>query len=374
MSPDGERSGPPYGPGMTQNPPPEIVVVGGGIAALEFVLALRDLAPDGLAVTLVSPARELLVRPALVAEPLGAAEVTRHSLLEIAGELGVRFVRASVSAVDPRHRRVALRGGGTLPYDSLVLAPGARRLPAFDDAIHIGDEEGTRGLRALREDIGRGAVGSVAFVAPTLTGWLLPLYEAALLTARLDPRLRIALISAEEAPLSLFGERATADVARALGAAGIEFIGGRQAQVTDGAIVLRGAPPATIAADRIVSLPLVRGPRLPGVPETGLYGLIPIDSWGRVTGLADAYAIGDATDFPIKQGGLACQQADVAAAHIAARYGAGGTPEPFRPVLRGSLLTGAGEAIVLGHGEDPGKVPGRHLAPYLASRTSTLAP
>ena len=33
-------------------------------------------------------------------------------------------------------------------------------------------------------DLGRGAVRRVAFVAPSLAGWTLPLYELALLTAR----------------------------------------------------------------------------------------------------------------------------------------------------------------------------------------------
>ena len=56
-------------------------------------------------------------------------------------------------------------------------------------------------------------------------------------------------------------------------------------------------------------------------------------------GVPDVYAAGDITAFPIKQGGLACQQADAAAEHIAARAGAALDPTPFTPVLRGMLLT-----------------------------------
>lgn len=124
-----------------------------------------------------------------------------------------------------------------------------------------------------------------------------------------------------------------------------------------------------IPVDRVVSLPLVRGPRIEGVPTTEPFGLIAVDEHARVAGLAGVYAVGDATDFPIKQGGLACQQARAAAAHIAARHGARIVAEPFRPELQALLLTGAGEPLVLGTGEDtPGKVPGRYLAPYLAAR------
>ena len=177
---------------------------------------------------------------------------------------------------------------------------------------------------------------SVAFVAPTLTGWLLPLYEAALLTARLGAR--VSLHTPEETPLEMFGDAA---VARALADAGVEFLGGRRP----------GAPEPD--ADRIVSLPLVRGPELPGVPTTGLYGLIPIDAYCRVIGLPDAYAVGDATDYPLKQGGIACQQADTAAAHIAAPV----TATPFVPRVRATLLTG-GEPIELGRTGRPANCPG----------------
>src|SRR6185295_2868510 len=51
-------------------------------------------------------------------------------------------------------------------------------------------------------------------------------------------------------------------------------------------------------------------------------------------------AAGDATTFPVKQGGLATQQADAAAATIAHELGALVEPRPFVPVLRGLLLTG----------------------------------
>ena len=174
----------------------------------------------------------------------------------------------------------------------------------------------------------------------------------------------------EQQPLELFGADASATVARALDAAGIEFIGAQQADVSAGTVWLPGHSRGSLSADRIVSLPLARGPRLPGVPATGLYGLIPVDPYGRVDGLPDAYAVGDATDFPLKQGGIACQQADAVAANIAARHGADVAPTRFEPVLRATLLTGDGPPIALGaatEGVHPAKLPGRYLAPYLQS-------
>jgi len=69
----------------------------------------------------------------------------------------------------------------------------------------------------------------------------------------------------------------------------------------------------------VVALPQLEGPRLPGLPADGL-GFIQIDEHARVVGLDDVYAAGDATDFPIKQGGIATQQADAAVEMIAGRH------------------------------------------------------
>ena len=77
-----------------------------------------------------------------------------------------------------------------------------------------------------------------------------------------------------------------------------------------------------MAVDCVVTLPLMRGPGLAGVPALQPDDFIPVDEYGRVEGLADVYAAGDAIDFPVKQGGLAAQQADAVAAHVAARHGA----------------------------------------------------
>ena len=105
-------------------------------------------------------------------------------------------------------------------------------------------------------------------------------------------------------------------------------------------------------------------------------------------GTERVWAAGDGTSFPVKQGGLATQQADAVAEAIAALACAEIEPEPFRPVLRGVLLTGAGAQYMRheptgGGGEGstaahalwwpPSKVGGRYLAPYLATLTDAEA-
>lgn len=60
-----------------------VVIAGGGVAGLEALLALSELARDLVDVELVSPNDQFVYRPLLVAEPLGAAEVLRIDLEQI---------------------------------------------------------------------------------------------------------------------------------------------------------------------------------------------------------------------------------------------------------------------------------------------------
>ena len=230
----------------------------------------------------------------------------------------------------------------------------------------------------------------IAFVAPTVAGWTLPLYELALLTARHAARRascepELVLVTPEPRPLALFGERASAAVAELLAAAGIEFIGASHVEPVEG-----DGPAASRAAAR--SPPsgwwrcrscAVR--ELEGVPAEPDFGFVPVDRHGRVDGLDGVYAAGDATNFPVKQGGLAAQQADAVAEHVAARHGARLEPSPFRPVLRGLLFAGGADRYMRapsGRGSaaaqplwwPPTKIAGRYLAPYLYEREPAAAP
>jgi sulfide:quinone oxidoreductase len=174
--------------------------------------------------------------------------------------------------------------------------------------------------------------------------------------------------------LALFGERASEEVAELLRVAGIELHTGVVAERVEG----RGLTTATgtIETDRVVALPHLLGPRLRGFPSDA-EGFIPTDRHGLVEGLENVYAAGDATTFPIKQGGLATQQADAAAEAIAARLDASVRPREFEPVLRGLLMTGAIARYLDAEGgarpalwAPNSKVFGRYLLPYLGGVTT----
>ena len=192
-------------------------------------------------------------------------------------------------------------------------------------------------------------------------------------------RVELHLVTPERRPLEIFGTEASDAVDELLSDAGITPHYGVRAEIHHGGRD-RHRSGSEIVVDRAVALPLIEGLKLEGIPANA-NGFIPVDDIGRVTGLQDIYAVGDATDRPIKQGGLACQQADVTAAHIAARAGADVEVPPLQQVLSGRLLTGkrdrslrrtpgdaAGSATDEAPWWTPTKVNGRYLSPYLIAK------
>jgi sulfide:quinone oxidoreductase len=361
-----------------------VVIAGGGVAALEAMIALRDLAADHVRVTLVAPQPHFVYRPLSVAEPFCLGHAAHHSLADLARDFGADLVRAPVASFDVGERRVVLDDGSTLAYDSLLVAVGATMQPAFAHAITFGSPGAAEALSGLLADLEDGYARRVAFVLPSSAAWSLPLYELALMTARdawaagVDDA-EFTVVTPEARPVELFGPESSAMVAGLLAQERVAFVGSVTPEVGHG-VVIGGE--RRIAVDRVVAMPVPAGPRFPGLPADD-DGFIPVDEHGRVTGADGVFAAGDATDAPIKQGGLAAQQAVAAAEAIAARHGVDLDPEPFRPMLRGMLLTGgrerwlrapaggtpaATQASLEALWWPPAKIATRYLAPVLAGR------
>ena len=371
---------------LPRTPPLEVVVAGGGVAALELVLALNDLAGDRVAVSLMAPEVDFTYRPPSTAAPFSLGYVERYPLARLADDLGARLIPEGLAGVSAERNEITTTSGARVPNDRLVLAVGARPFPAFRHAITVGEEDTTDALNGLISDLELGAIHRVAFVVPSGASWTLPLYELAIMTARHGWRLgidaaRYWFVTPEPQPLAIFGAAVSPAVHAMLEPEGITFIGSASPDVQERAVLLDRRR-ERIEVDRIVCLPLLDGPGTPGVP-TDADGFIPVDANGQVPGMPNVYAVGDATTFPIKQGGLACQQADAVAELISAAAGAPLEPTPFRPVLRGKLITGgrdrflrsgvagepgAGEVSELPLWWPPTKIAGRYLSSYLLDR------
>lgn len=368
-----------------------VMIAGGGVAALEGLMALHELAGDRLSLELVTPTPEFAYRPLAVAEPFGLGEARRYDVVGIASDHGAAIHIAGINRVDAAGHRVVTWDGRELPFDVLLVAVGARATTSIPGSVTLQGPGYTGRFRAVLSELEEGHVHHVAFAVPAGVSWPLPLYELALMTAthvaeRGLPNVRLSVVTPEQAPLELFGAAASESVRELLDERGIELqLSHHAAHFKDGELSL--VPGEKLAADRVVSLPSLIGPQLGGLPVDP-HGFIPVDLHGLVQGERDVYAAGDATNSPIKQGGVATQQADAAAEAIAARAGADVDPQPFRPVLRGLLLTGAAPRYMHaevsgGRGEDwrvsdnalwwpPSKIAGKRLAPYLALRHDEL--
>jgi sulfide:quinone oxidoreductase len=377
----------------TIDSPSHVVIAGGGVAAVELVLALHALAGPRVRMTLVAPQPDFELRALRTAEPFSADHARRHSLADLAERVGARLIADRVLAVDGDRHELRLAESGILGYDTLVLATGARHRTAYARAITFTGDAESQDYHGLLADLDGHWTRSVAFVVPPGTTWPLPLYELALMTARevhamgIDDA-RLQLVSPEATPLALFGPEASQAVADLLARASVTFTGNTYARPgADGRLeLLPGGD--RLDAERTVALPTIEGIAIGGVPGDDR-GFVPTDEDGRVRGLADVYAAGDGTTFPVKQGGLACQQADAIAELLAAAAGADVEPTPFRPVLRGRLLTGRGAQFLenpLAGGGGAGarselrlwsahrKVDGRYLSPWLAELDGVTEP
>lgn len=363
-----------------------VLVAGAGVAGIETALALRDLAGDRVQLDVVGPQDELYYWPLAVREPFGTGREKRVALEPLFAHFGIDFRRGFLSSVDAGRGTIKVGDGDEIAFDVLVVACGATHSEAVVGALTFPGIGAVDDFQALLEDVANGRVKRVAFALPSGAGWPLPIYELALMTAaELAKRgvrgASLLLVTPESDPLGLFGQPASDAVRRLLEANEIELVTQTYPlAVEHGGLGIR--PGDLLAADRVVALPRIEGPDLEGLPRDA-NGFIPVDEHGAVVGLAGVYAAGDVTAFPLKQGGIAAQQGLVVAEAIAAKAGAPVTPKPFRPVLRGLLLTGGAPRYYLsteltgGYGTSslvsdeplwwpPAKIATRYLGPALS--------
>ena len=327
---------------------PRVLIAGGGVAGLETLLALRALAGDRVDITLVAPELQFVNRSMAVDQPF---RTQRRRGIRLERRRG--RARRRLASRRPRSRR-ARTGAWSSPRTATScpttcscspseLAPTANGTRT--GVLTFRDGRDGPGYRLLLHQLREGRVDKLAFVKPTGATWPLPLYDLALMTA--------ADCAAHRPP----GGRAEPDHPGGGAAGHVRRSGQRRRRAparrsaaspcTRAAIGVPGRPggwtslPATGGSPSIASSPSrAWSARGCAASRADRDGFIHTDPHGRLAGLDGVYAAGDATAFPIKQGGLAAQQADAVAEAIAASVGADIDPQPFRPVLRGVLLTG----------------------------------
>lgn len=322
---------------------PKVLVAGSGPGALEATLALSENSSLDAEISLISPQAEFLYRPNLVMEPFGVTETARYSVGEIIAHERVQQWLGAIDRVDAEGGKAYSPEGDEFEFDALILATGAR--PASwlgEPAITMGTEGSMDALKQLVAEIDAGAIRNVVFTRPDGPTYSLPMYELALMTAdraarQSQQQIAVGVTSPEQAPLDCFGAEHAGAVAALCRELGVVLRLGESIIAYDGARATF-ADGSQLDVDRLVSMPSL----VPSVPQG-----IPVDSEGfisvgvgqLVAGTTSVYAVGDVTNFPIKQGGLASQEADAAAAAIERQLGFGGPPEQEGLVIEATLLT-----------------------------------
>ena len=287
-------------PVSTEDRAARVLILGGGIAGLEALLAIRDLAADRTEVTLVAAEPDFTYKPLIVEEPFTYQPAERHELEPAVRELGARFVRGVARAVRPdAHAVVLTEGEGydfghtrELAYDLLVVCVGGRSHAAYEHAVtfrfrSVGDPLEVDDLIARAEAHDS---RTLAFVVPPGVTWSLPLYELALLTrrraeetGRRDLRLAGADAGGVTAdPVREAGKRGRRGAASGARRSSSAAAPASENRTTAGCKWPRATDP--IDAGAVAALPVIEGPRLPGLP-CDERGFIPIDEHARVAGL-----------------------------------------------------------------------------------------
>ena len=337
-----------------------VLIAGAGIAGIEAALALRAFAGPAAHAHLVDPGRRFRIPATATGRAFGVGSAIDHPLADVAARAGATLTHGRLASVDPGRHLAMLAGGELLTYEALIVAVGARAEPSLPGALTFAGHADADSVRDVVDEIARsasrGAETRLAIVVPEGCGWPLAAYELALMAgehltaAESEGVVEISIVTAEDSPLGVFGPEVSASVERSLGRVGVVVHAGTAVRGWRwGELELAGG--GVLHADRVIALPVQRGPSVDGLP-TDAKGFVRTESDGAVAGAPDVWAVGDSSSFPVKQGGIACQQADAVAAAITRRLGVETEEMPFQPTLRVLWWPVA-------------KVAGRFLAPFL---------
>ena len=104
--------------------PFQVVIAGGGVAALEAALALHELGGERISTTLIAPEADFVYRPMSVRAPFGFRGAATYPLEEITRDIGAGLLADTFSWVDPAQRLAHTKGGEAAPLRRAAARPG----------------------------------------------------------------------------------------------------------------------------------------------------------------------------------------------------------------------------------------------------------
>ena len=352
---------------MTTSAPHRVVIVGAGFGGLEATFGLKG---ADVSITLVDRRNHHLFQPLLyqvATASLATSEIAWPIRYLLRDRPDVTTLFATVTGVDADNKRVLLEDGDALPYDTLVLATGARHayfghdewepfapgLKTLEDATTLRRRILVAFERAERETDPekRAALLTFVIVGAGPTGVELAGTIAELAHHTLPPdfrnidthKARVVLIEAGPRVLAGFDNSLSAYAQAGLEKIGVEVMLGK-------AVTECSADGVVYGGESLASKTLIWAAGVRASPAAEWLGA-PADRAGRlqvlpdltVPGHLDIFAVGDTVMIAGPDGNpvpgiapAAKQQGRHVAASIKARL-QGATPTPFRYKHDGSL-------------------------------------
>jgi NADH dehydrogenase len=347
--------------------PHRVVIVGAGFGGLE---AAHRLAGAPVSITLIDRRNHHLFQPLLyqvATASLATSEIAWPIRYLLRNRPDVTTLYATVTGVDAQAKRVLLDDGDGLPYDTLIVATGARHayfghdewepfapgLKTLEDATTLRRRILVAFERAERETDPqrRAALLTFVIIGAGPTGVELAGTIAELAQDTLPPdfrnidthKTRVVLIEAGPRVLAGFPDDLSAYAQRALESIGVEVMLGQ-------AVTECNADGVVYGGNRLDTKTIIWAAGVRASPAAEWLGA-PADRAGRlqvlpdltVPGYPDIFAVGDTVTIDGPDGkpvpGIAPaakQQGRYVADTIKARL-SGGTPAPFRYQHAGSL-------------------------------------
>jgi sulfide:quinone oxidoreductase len=166
---------------------PQILILGGGFAALESAFLLRMRLHDEVDIRLVSDSDDFVFRPNSIYVPFGADPTSLLvGLQKPLDRRHIGFERGSVAEVDAGKRLVSLDDGQRFRYDKLIIATGAdthaQEIPGLTEHAATIWTPGSmldvrRRFSEVRDRALRGERQRVLFLVPPNNKCSGPLYE-----------------------------------------------------------------------------------------------------------------------------------------------------------------------------------------------------
>jgi sulfide:quinone oxidoreductase len=315
-----------------------ILVLGAGFAGLELATVLSEALGDDADVTVIDERDAFVFGYSKLDVMFGRAapdEVRLH-YADFA-KPGVRFLRETITEIDPETRRVTTNRG-VHETDVLVVALGADydfdATPGLSDANEFYSESGAERLRDVIPLFtgGRAIVGvcGAPYKCPPAPSEAALLLDDYLSERGLRGACEISLVMPLPSPVPPSPDTSAALLA-AFAERGIEFVGGRGVSSLDPA---RGVAMLADGTERpydlFLGVPKHRAPRV--VLESGMAenGYVPVDSRTLRTRFLDVYAVGDvATVGVLKAGVFSEGAARVVAKSLVARVRQGEQPAGY---------------------------------------------